>query len=202
MTDIERPPRPPRLRKLIFRLVFALLALVGLTIFGIALARSRVGLIGPHIVQGSLARFDAPLDAAIRFQIEAEKPRNVEEALRFSLKRTGYQLRFGLGHPTKFAFGAEERPGNCIEYANLFVRIFDLVATRGKIAAQAYVVHSSRAEVFHRVLPLPGLRDHDWVVIVDKTDKRQWFVDPTFDDAGLGWDLTTNVVGDVRVVVP
>jgi hypothetical protein len=25
-----------------------------------------------------------------------------------------------------------------------------------------------------------------------------WFVDPTFDDAGLGWDLTKNVRGDVK----
>lgn len=197
MTDTDRPPRP--LRKLIFRLLFALSALVGLAIFAIALARARVGLLGPHVVQNSLARFDAPLDAAVRFQIEAEKPRTVEEALRFSLKLTGHQLHFGLGHPTKFAFGAEPRSGNCIEYSQLFARIFDMVATRGKIPARAYVVHSSRAEVFNRVLPLPGLRDHDWVVIDDKTDKRQWFVDPAFDDAGLGWDLATNIVGDIRL---
>jgi hypothetical protein len=186
------------LRKLL-RITLAILAILGLLIFGIAMARARVGLIGPHVVQPSLARFDAPLDAAIRFQIAAEKPQTVEEALRFSLKLTGNTLCFGLGHPTKYAFGAEPRSGNCIEYAHLFVRVFEMAAIRGKIAAKAYVVHSSRAEVFERALPLPGLRDHDWVVIVDNVDKRQWFVDPTFDDAWLGWDLTTNIVGDVRI---
>ncbi|HRI69197.1 MAG TPA: hypothetical protein PK156_33435 [Polyangium sp.] len=197
---MPEPGNPPRLRRVLVRIMLALVALVGLGIFGIAMARARVGLLGPHVVQVSLARFDAPLEAAIRYQIEAEKPQNIEDALRFSLKVTGQHLRFGLGHPTKYAFGAEHRSGNCIEYAHLFVRIFEMTATRGKIAAKAHVVHSSRAEVFGRALPFPGLRDHDWVVIVDKTDKRQWFVDPAFDDAGLGWDLTPNVVGDVRVI--
>lgn len=181
------------------RVALALLAVVGLLVFVVALARARVGLLGPHVAQVSLARLDAPLDAAVRFQIEATKPQTVEEALKFALGMTGQQLRFGLGHPTKYAFGAEPRSGNCIEYAHLFVRIFDMAATRGKINAKAQVVHSSRAEVFGYALPFPGLRDHDWVVIVDKVDKRQWFVDPSFDDAGLGWDLKTNVVGDVRV---
>jgi len=186
------------LRKLL-RVALALLAILGLAVFGIVLARARVGLVGPHAVQPSLARLDAALDAAVRYQIEAEKPQTVEEAVKLSLKLTGNQLRFGLGHPTKFSFGAESRAGNCIEYSHLFVRIFDMITTKTKLAAKAYVVHSSRAEVFDRVLPLPGFRDHDWVVIVDNVDKRRWFVDPTFDDAWLGWDLTTNVVGDVRI---
>lgn len=186
------------MRKLL-RIALALLAIVGLLVFCVVLARARVGLLGPHVVQPSLARLDAALDAAVRYQIEAEKPKTVEEALELSLKLTGNQLRFGLGHPTKYSFGAESRAGNCIEYAHLSSRIFDMITTRSKIAAKAYVVHSSRAEVFGRVLPLPGFRDHDWVVIVDNVDKRKWFVDPTFDDAGLGWDLATNVVGDVRI---
>lgn len=184
----------------ILRFVLALLAVVGLLIFGFALARARVALLGPHIVQVSLARLDAPLDAAVRYQIEAEKPQTVEAALKFGLKITGQQLRFGLGHPTKYAFGAETRAGNCIEYAHLFARVFDMAATKGKIAAKVYVVHSTRAEVFGYVLPFPGFRDHDWVIIVDNVEKKQWFVDPTFDDAGLGWDLQTNVVGDIKVL--
>jgi hypothetical protein len=186
------------LRKLL-RIVLVVLAIVGLLVFGIVLARARVGLLGPHVVQPPLARLDAALDAAVRYRIEEEKPQTVEAAVALSLKMTGNQLRFGLGHPTKYAFGAESRAGNCIEYAHLFAHIFEKAATRSKIAARAYVVHSSRAEIFGRVVPLPGFRDHDWVVIVDNVDKRRWFVDPTFDDAWLGWDLATNVVGDVRV---
>jgi hypothetical protein len=181
------------------RIALALLAFAGLVVFVVAMARARVGLLGPHVAQVSLARLDAPLDAAVRFQLAAKKPLTIEEALQFSLEMTGRQLRFGLGHPTKYAFGADPRAGNCIEYSHLFVRIFEMAAAHGKIKAKAQVVHSTRAEVFGYALPLPGLRDHDWVVIVDKTDKRQWFVDPTFDDAGLGWELQTNVVGDVRV---
>jgi hypothetical protein len=171
---------------------------LGLLLIGIAITRAGVGLVGPHVVQPSLARLDAPLDGAIRFQIASENPHTVEEALRFSLKITGNQLRFGLGHPTNYSFGAEPRAGNCIEYAHLFVRIFEMTTIQDKIAAKAYVVHSSRAEVFEHVVPLPGLGDHDWVMIVDNVDKRQWFVDPTFDDAWLGWELTTNVVGDIH----
>jgi hypothetical protein len=167
-------------------------------VFAIVMVRARVGLAGPHVVQAPVARFDAPLDAAIRFQLEEEKPLTVEEAMRFSLEITGDHLRFGLGHPTKFAFGADPRAGNCIEYSHLFAKIFNMAAARGKIAAKAHVVHSSRAEVFGQVLPLPGFRDHDWVVVVDDVDKRKWFIDPTFDDAWLGWDLATNVQGDVR----
>jgi len=187
------------LRKLL-RFNLVVLAAVGLVLAGIALTRAHIGLTGPHNVQPSLARLDAPLDAAVRFQIAAEKPQTVDEALRFALKVTGNQLRFGLGHPTKYTFGAESRSGNCIEYAHMFVRIFEMAGARGKIATKAYVVHSTRAEVFGRVLPLPGLQDHDWVLIVDDVDKRQWFVDPAFHDAWLGWDIETNVVGKVRVV--
>jgi hypothetical protein len=186
------------LRKFL-RYALILLAILALPVVGIFVTRSHVGLLGPHIVQPSRARLDAPLDAAVRFEIAAEKPRTVAEAVTFSLKLTENQLRFGLGHPTKYAFGAEVRSGNCIEYAHLFVHVFEMVATRGSIAAKAYVVHSSRAEIFGRSLPFPGLHDHDWVVIVDNVDKRQWFVDPTFDDMWLGWDLKTNVVGDIRV---
>lgn len=180
------------------RFLLAIVAVFALGIITIAMARARIGLLAPHVVQPSLARFDGPLDAAVRFQIEAEKPQTVDAAMRLALKITGNQLRFGLGHPTKFAFGADARSGNCLEYSHLFVKIFEMAANRNKIAAKAHVVHSSRAEVFGYVLPFPGLRDHDWVLIVDNVDKRKLFVDPTFDDAGLGWDLTTNVVGDVR----
>lgn len=180
------------------KVLLAIVAILGLVVVFIAMARAQIGLLGPHVVQPSLARFDAPLDAAIRYQIEAEKPQTVDAAMRLALKITGNQLRFGLGHPTKFAFGADVRAANCIEYSHLFVKIFEMAASRNKIAAKAQVVHSSRAEVFGQVLPFPGLRDHDWVVIVDNVDKRKLFVDPAFADAGLGWDLAPNVVGDVR----
>src|SRR5690242_18272299 len=113
-------------RKLV-RVALALLAILGLAVFAIVLARARVGLVGPHVVQPSLARLDVALDAAVRYEIEAEKPKTVEDAVKLSLKLTGNQLRFGLGHPTKYSFGADSRAGNCIEYSHLFVRVFDMV---------------------------------------------------------------------------
>jgi len=177
----------------------ALLAIVGLSLFAIALTRANVGLLGPHSTRAPAVTLDKALEAAIEFKLRETRIDSVEEAVTFSLRMTGARLHFGLGHPTRLTFGAEEREGNCIEYAHLFARIFDMAASRGKLRARAYVVHSARAEVFEKVVPLPGLRDHDWVVIEDETpgDKRQWFVDPTFEDAWLGWDLTKNVKGSV-----
>ncbi|MDI1475121.1 hypothetical protein [Polyangium sp. y55x31] len=180
--------------------VLALLAIVGLTLFAIALTRANVGLSGPHTTRASSATLDKPLEAAIEFKLREARLATVEEALELSLRLTGARLHFGLGHPTRLSFGAEEREGNCIEYAHLFARIFDMAAARSKLSARAYVVHSAQAEVFEKVVPLPGLRDHDWVVIEDDTpgEKKQWFVDPAFEDAWLGWDLTHNVKGDVK----
>ncbi|MDI1451497.1 hypothetical protein [Polyangium sp. 6x1] len=179
----------------------ALLAIVGLTLFAIALTRANVGLDGPHTTRASSATLDKPLEAAIEFKLREARPATVEDAIELSLRMTGARLHFGIGHPTRLSFGAEPREGNCIEYAHLFARIFDMAAARSKLPARAYVVHSARAEVFEKVVPLPGLRDHDWVVIEDDTPgaKRQWFVDPAFEDAWLGWDLTKNVKGVVPV---
>jgi len=178
----------------------ALLVIVGLTLFGIALTRANVGLEGPHTTRVSSATLDKSLEAAIEFKLREARPATVEDAIELSLRLTGARLHFGLGHPTQLSFGAEPREGNCVEYAHLFARIFDMAAARSKLPARAYVVHSDRAEVFEKVVPLPGLRDHDWVLVEDETPgaSRQWFVDAAFEDAWLGWDLTHNVKGNVK----
>ncbi len=180
--------------------VLALLAIVGLTLFASALTRANVGLVGPHTTRASAATLDKPLEAAIEFKLGETRLKTVEEAVRFSLRMTGARLHFGLGHPTRLSFGPEEREGNCIEYSHLFARLFDMAAARSKLSARAYVVHSASAEVYERVVPLPGFRDHDWVIVEDDTpgEKQQWFVDAAFEDAWLGWDVKQNVQGAVK----
>lgn len=180
--------------------LLVVLAIVGLLLFAIAMTRANVGLSAPHTPSASAATLDPALRAAIEVKLSEARLVSVEEALRFSLRHTGAALHFGLGHPTRLSFGPAEREANCIEYAHFFARVFGMAAEKNKLPAKAWVVHSGRADVFGMVVPLPGLRDHDWVLIADDTpgDKRLWFVDPTFEDIGLGWDLGKNVRGDVK----
>lgn len=194
-------PSEGRLRKA-RNAALILLAIVGLMAFAIAMTRANVGLHGPHTKRVSSASLEPALAAAIEVKLGELKMRSVDEALEFALRQTRTRLRFGLGHPTRLEFGPAEREANCIEYAHFFARVFDMAAQKNKLHAKAYVVHSSRADVFNMVIPLPGLRDHDWVLIADDTpgDKRHWLVDPTFDDVWLGWDLTKNVDGDVKTI--
>ena len=178
------------------------LAIVGLLAFAVAMTRAHVGLHAPHSTRISAAMLEPALSAAVEVKLAESRLRTVEQAMQFSLRQTGTALRFGLGHPTRLTFGVLEREANCIEYAHFFARVFDMAAQKNKLPAKAYVVHSTRADVFDMVVPLPGMRDHDWVLIADNTpgEKRHWLVDPTFDDVWLGWDLSKNVDGDVTTI--
>jgi hypothetical protein len=182
-------------------IVLTIAAVVGLLLFAVALTRAHVSLVAPHTTKPSAATLDPALRGAVEFLLGGDaRPHTVEDAIRFSLKQTSARLHFGLGHPTNLSFSAAEREANCIEYSHMFARVFGMAAEKGKLSARAYVVHSARAEVFGSVVPLPGMRDHDWVLVVDDTssENQLWFVDPTFDDALLGWDLKENVAGEVK----
>jgi len=148
-------------------------------------------LLGPHTVKRSAAALDQGLDRAVDASLAKATVTNVDGALDFALAASDKLLHFGLEHPTSLSFKAIEREGNCIEYAHLFARVFDAAAARGKLAARAYVVHSAKAELFGRAVPLRGWDNHDWVLIVD--GDRRFYVDPTLHDAGLGWDISSNV---------
>jgi hypothetical protein len=171
------------------------------TAAGAALPHFAFQLLAPHTAKRSTATLDKPLDRAVQAGLDKAAPDSVESAMDFSLAATDKLLHFGLEHPTSLSFAAAEREGNCIEYAQLFARIFDKAASRTALDAHAYVVHSAKAEVFGRKLPFRGFEDHDWVLIQQGTgeDARRWFVDPTMHDAGLGWDIATNVRGTVKV---
>ncbi len=51
----------------------------------------------------------------------------------------------------------------------------------------------SQARLLGASVPMRGWADHDWVLV--EGAGRRWYVDPTFDDMGLGWDLRRNVEG-------
>lgn len=166
-----------------------------------ALPHFAFELLGPHVARRSTAVIDEPLKRVLDTALGTAEIASVETAMDFSLTVTDKLLHFGLEHPTSMAFTAAEREGNCIEYANFFARVFDKAAAKAGLKARAYAVHSARAQVFGRILPLRGFGDHDWVLIQDGTgeDAQRWFVDPTMHDAGLGWDISANVRGPVSV---
>lgn len=154
----------------------------------------------PHTARRSTATLDEALRRAVDAGLAKAPPGSVEEALDYSLSVTDRLFHFGLEHPTSLSFVAAEREANCIEYAQAFARVFERVAEKGKLKARAFVIHSHNARVFGQKLPFRGWEDHDWVLIEDRTgpgDARRLYVDPTLHDAGLGWDVSSNVKGEI-----
>jgi hypothetical protein len=152
----------------------------------------------PHLTRMPAATLDDDLSRSADAAINEANVASGDDLVRFSLGVTGAHLHFGLEHKTSLRFGVQEREGNCIEYAHLFATVFNRAAERKKVAARAYVVHSE-ARVLGRRLPGRGLGDHDWVIVVPTAGGQRRFVDPTFYDFGLDWDVSRSVSGDVRV---
>src|SRR4051812_17719539 len=182
---------------------FGVLAIILLfaTAAGAALPRYAFEFLPPHAAKRSAAVLDDGLGKAVDAGLARTEITSVEGAMDFSLSVSDKLFHFGLEHPTSLAFVAAEREGNCIEYAHLFAKVFDKAAARGGLAARAYVVHSARAQVFGRAVPMRGWEDHDWVLIQEGTgeEARRWFVDPTLHDFGLGWDISPNVRGPIKI---
>lgn len=166
-----------------------------------ALPRFALELHAPHAARRSTAALEKPLERALDVALAKAEIGTVEQAMDFALSATDKLLRFGLEHPTSASFGAVEREGNCVEYANLFARVFDKAAQKGGLSARAYAVHSAKALVFGKTVPMKGWADHDWALIQDGSgeDARRWHVDPTMHDLGLGWDVSANIRGNVNV---
>jgi hypothetical protein len=178
-----------------------LVVLLFATAAGAAIPYFAFALLAPHTARRSAAVLEKPLERAVDASLGKTTVDSVESALDFSLAASDRLLRFGLGHPQSLSFAAAEREGNCIEYAHLFARVFEKAAAKGKLDARVYVVHSARAELFGRKVPFAGWEDHDWVLIQQGTgeEARRWYVDPTMHDAGLGWDISANVRGAVKL---
>ena len=173
------------------------------TVSAAALPHFAVELLAPHAVKRSAAVLDKPLERAVDVALAKTEIKTVEDAMDFALSASDKLLRFGLEHPTRMSFTAAEREGNCIEYANLFALVFDKAAAKGGLEARAYAVHSAKARLFGRAIPMRGWDDHDWALIQDGSgdEARRWYVDPTLHDAWLGWDIAANVRGPVSVEI-
>ncbi|MEO7330507.1 MAG: hypothetical protein ABI193_18170 [Minicystis sp.] len=174
------------------------------TAAGAALPHFAFELQAPHAAHRSTAVLDEGLRQALDAGIAKSEPDTVEKAVDFSLAVTDKILHFGLSHPTSKTFTITPREANCIEYAELFARVFDKAAAEKHLPARAFVVHSDKARFFGQKVPMKGWGDHDWVLIEDKSgdDKappRRWYVDPTLHDAGLGWDISSNVKGEIKL---
>lgn len=165
-----------------------------------AIARSIIEFSGPHTVTKTMARLSPLLDREVLDSISASQISTVTDAISFSLRQTGNLLYFGLKHTTSYAFTDLAREGNCIEYAHLFCRVFSAVVSKKALKASTYVVHSANAKVAGQKLAAKGWGDHDWAIVQDNTiagKPKKYYIDPTLFDAGLGWDIESNVVGDV-----
>lgn len=171
------------------------------TAAGAALPHFAIDLLPPHTAKRSSAVLEEPLRKALDASLAEAKIATAEDARDFALSATDKLLHFGLGHPTSLTFGTTDREAHCVEYSHLYARIFDRAAAKGGIPAKAYVVHSAKAQLFGHPVPMRGWEDHDWVLIQDGSgdEARRFYVDPTLHDAGLGWDISSNVRGNVKL---
>lgn len=171
---------------------------------GAVLPHYAIELQGPHVARRSQANLDEDLGRLVETALDKSKPDSVDAALDFSLSATDKFLHFGLSHPTSKSFTTTPREGNCIEYSELFARIFERAVKGAHLDAKAYVVHSDKARLLGQKMPFRGWGDHDWVLIEDrsagpKEEVRRLYVDPTLHDVGLGWDIESNVKGAVTL---
>lgn len=187
-----------RLRR---RLVMLAVFLLILTAAGAALPYFGLELLPPHAAKRSGAIMDDGLRRAVDEAIDGSPIKTVDDARDFALSATDGLFHFGLNHATNMRFSASEREANCIEYAALYAKIFDRVAERKKLSAKAFAVHSGKARLFGKAVPMRGFDDHDWVLIDDRSgaEPRRLYVDPTLHDAGLGWDVKGAVKGSVTL---
>jgi hypothetical protein len=157
----------------------------------------------PHSAVRSGAVLKEPLAKELVAARQGAELPDVPALIRFTLAQTRPRLHFGLDHKTSLAFDQTEREGNCIEYSHLFAKLFDETATDAGLRASAYVVHSGRAHLLGMRIPRRGWNDHDWVLVVERdasnAEAARYFIDPSFDDSGLGWNIKPSVRGEVKL---
>jgi hypothetical protein len=173
---------------------------------GIAIAATKVYGIEyrpPHVLLPVPAPLGAPEQHSLDDTLAKENPRDREQAIAFALSFSGRNLFFGMGHSTGFEFpDGSQRAASCVEYTYLFVLAFNAAARRANLPARAYRVRTLDARLFGVEIPIAGLGDHDWALVVDPTDGARFYEDPTFSDVYLGADIARNVVDGERIAVP
>lgn len=149
-----------------------------------------------HGTRSPMADLSHELQVEIQRATDGKTPGDIRSVIELSMQVTGKFLHFGLSHPTRLRFDKQPREANCIEYSTLFASVFNQLARWAKLKAIASLVHSDEARIFGWQPKSLAFSNHDWVVIEDR-DGPRWYVDPTFADYWLGWNLDGNVEGDV-----
>jgi hypothetical protein len=178
----------------------ALSALVGTMLSRNAIAQTLFSFFAPHVVRTPTAVLDPALGKQLDAEARATRLEAASDVVDLALKATARQLHFGLSHRTRLSFDANEREGNCVEYAELFASIVN--REHGSVPAHAWVVRSD-AKILGQTVPNPAWKDHDWVLVVTQVTRgpegvERRYVDPTLYDMGLGWDIARAVQGEVR----
>lgn len=152
-----------------------------------ASARTLLELSPQHVVANPKAKLDPTLRKEVLDGMKGRAFAGGNDVVAYALEVTGAHLHFGMAHKTSLAFTTAEREANCVEYAHLFGEVAELVAKEAKVDLKIRVVRS-RATLAGQRIPLKGWDTHDWVLVKSGDETR--FLDPSFDDAGLGVELT------------
>lgn len=145
----------------------------------------------PHHLRSRPAATLSPALAAEAAR-ELDGAATADEAVRAALRVTGRHLHFGLSHRGTNRFDVAEREAHCVEYAHLAGALLARWSRSHGDTLRVTVVRS-QARLFGMRVPMRGWSDHDWVLV--EQGARRWYVDPTLDDMGLGWDLAGQVEG-------
>jgi hypothetical protein len=189
----RRPPRPWG---------FIVTSVLFVAFVGVAgAARLTFALIAPHTVFAPVATLSREKRAQLDEELELNRPFDRDQAIDFALDYTAESLSMAAGaHPPSFDFNVGKRKASSAEYAAFFVAVFEAASKRAGSTARAWRVNS-QVRVFHRVIPLKGFGDHDWVLVHDPADAARIYIDPTLGDAWLGSSLARNVKGGEEIAL-
>ena len=117
-----------------------------------------------------------------------KKNKSIEEIIKESLSLTSKTLNFTFSkndqNPNKLI---DSKTANCIGYAAFFSAVCDYQLKKYNLSEQ-WIVSSEIGQLFvfgtniHNYFDSPFFKDHDFVIIKNKTTKEFFAVDPSIND--------------------